>query len=82
MELIKGNIVAIRGEIVEVEFFRNPPFLGEILMLEKDPNLLLEVYKSSNENKFLCFSLSDSSKISRGDRVIRTKKFFEVPVGK
>ncbi len=82
MDLDKGKIVAIKGEIVEVEFYRNPPFIKEILVLEKDPTFFLEVYKSSKNNAFLCFSLSDSSKISRGDKVERTRKFFEVPVGK
>jgi F-type H+-transporting ATPase subunit beta len=82
MELEKGNIVSIKGEIVEVEFYRNPPFIGEILTLERDPNFFLEVYKSSKENSFLCFSLSDPSKLTRGERVIRTKRFFEIPVGK
>ena len=82
MELEKGNIVAIKGEVVEVEFHRNPPFIGEILTLEKDQNFFLEVYKSSKENSFLCFSLSDPSRLRRGEKVVRTKKFFEVPVGK
>jgi F-type H+-transporting ATPase subunit beta len=82
MEIEKGNIVAIKGEVVEVEFYRNQPLIGEILILEKDPNFFLEVYKSSSENNFLCFSLSDPSKLKRGERVIRTKRFFEIPVGK
>jgi F-type H+/Na+-transporting ATPase subunit beta len=82
MEIEKGNIVAIKGEVVEVEFYRNQPFIGEILILEKDPNFFLEVYKSSSENNFLCFSLSDPSKLKRGERVMRTKRFFEIPVGK
>ena len=82
MELERGNIVAIKGEIVEVEFYRNPPFIGEILTLERNPNFFLEVYKSSKENSFLCFSLSDPSRLTRGERVIRTKRFFEIPIGK
>jgi F-type H+-transporting ATPase subunit beta len=82
MELEWGNIVSIKGEIVEVEFYRNPPFIGEILTLERNPNFFLEVYKSSKENSFLCFSLSDPSKLTRGEKAIRTKKFFEIPVGK
>jgi F-type H+-transporting ATPase subunit beta len=82
MDLEEGNIITIKGELVEVEFYRNPPLIGEILTLEKDPKFFLEVYKSSKENSFLCFSLSDPSKLSRGDKVIRTKKFLEVPVGR
>jgi F-type H+-transporting ATPase subunit beta len=82
IEKEKGNIVAIKGEVVEVEFYRNQPFIGEILILEKDPNFFLEVYKSSSENNFLCFSLSNPSKLTRGEKVIRTKRFLEIPVGK
>jgi F-type H+-transporting ATPase subunit beta len=82
MDLEKGTIVSIKGEIVEVEFYRNQPFVKEILILEKNPTVFFEVYKSSGENSFFCFSLSDSSKFSRGDKVLRTRKFFEIPVGK
>jgi F-type H+-transporting ATPase subunit beta len=82
MDLEKGNITTIKGELVEVEFYRNPPLIGEILTLEKDPKFFLEVYKSSKENSFLCFSLSDPSKLTRGEKVIRTKKFFEIRLGK
>jgi len=82
MDLDKGRVVSIKGEIVEVEFYRSVPFIKEILVLEKDPSIFLEVYKSSKENTFYCLCLSDTSKISRGDKVERTKKFFEVPVGK
>jgi F-type H+-transporting ATPase subunit beta len=82
MDLEKGRVVAVKGDIVEVEFYRNFPFIKEILILEKDPSVFLEVYKSSKKNCFYCFCLSDPSKISRGDRVERTRKFFEIPVGK
>jgi len=76
MELERGNIVSIKGEIVEVEFYRNPPFIGEILTLEKDPNFFLEVYKSSKENSFLCFSLSDPSKLTQRRKSNKDKKIF------
>jgi F-type H+-transporting ATPase subunit beta len=82
MELEKGNIVSIKGEIIEAEFYKNPPFIGEILVLEDDPNVILEVYKSSRENSFLCFALTDPSKLSRGKKVIRTGRVLEIPVGK
>jgi len=81
MDLEKGKIVAVKGEIVEVEFYRSVPFIKEILVLEKNPSVFFEVCKSSRENSFYCFCLSDVSKISRGDKVERTKKFFEIPVG-
>ncbi|HUW71919.1 MAG TPA: F0F1 ATP synthase subunit beta [Candidatus Humimicrobiaceae bacterium] len=77
-----GYILSIRGEIVEVEFYKNPPFIGEILTLEEDPNALLEVYSISVKKTFLCLSLVKSNKLFRGARVKRTGKKLEVPVGK
>jgi F-type H+-transporting ATPase subunit beta len=77
-----GYIISIRGEIIEVEFYKNPPFIGEILTLEEDPNVLIEAYSVSAKKTFLCLSLVKSNKLSRGARVKRTGKKLEVPVGK
>jgi F-type H+-transporting ATPase subunit beta len=77
-----GYILSIRGEIVEVEFYKNLPFIGEILILEEDPSALVEVYSVSVKKTFLCLSLTRSNKLFRGARVKRTGKKLEVPVGK
>lgn len=78
----RGYILSIRGEIVEVIFYKNPPFLGEILVLEEDPKTLLEVQSGLTKNTFLCLSLTQSDKLIRGAKVKRTGKNLEVPVGK
>jgi F-type H+-transporting ATPase subunit beta len=77
-----GYILSIRGEVVEVEFYRNPPFIGEILTLEENPSTLIEVYSISVKKTFLCLSLAKPNKLFRGARVKRTGKKLEVPVGK
>jgi len=77
-----GYILSIRGEIIEIEFYKNPPFIGEILTLEEDPNVLIEVHSISAKKIFLCLSLTKPNKLFRGARVKRTDKKLEVPVGK
>ncbi len=77
-----GYILSIRGEIIEVEFYKNPPFIGEILTLEEDSSVLIEVHSISVKKTLLCLSLTKSNKLFRGARVKKTDKKLEVPVGK
>lgn len=77
-----GYILSIRGDVVEVKFYENPPFIGEILVLEEDPKVLLEVHSVSTENTFLCLTLWGSDKLYRRAKVKRTGKNLEIPVGK
>ncbi|OIP75983.1 MAG: F0F1 ATP synthase subunit beta [Parcubacteria group bacterium CG2_30_36_18] len=77
-----GYILSIRGEVVEVEFYKKPPFIGEILVLEENPKAFLEVHSVSTKNTFLCLALCESDKLYRSAKVKRTGKSLEVPVGK
>ena len=77
-----GYITSIRGEIIEIEFYKNPPFVGEILTLNEDPNALMEVHSISIQKTFLCLSLTKANKLFRGAAVKRTGKKMEIPVGK
>ena len=79
---ITGLIVSVRDPVVEVEYTSDPkPKTKDILTLEKNPNVRMQVVKSSDENKFYCLSLSDIRVIARGDRVINTGKQLSIPVG-
>ena len=77
-----GYILSIRGEVVEVVFYKDPPFIGEILVLEEDPKVWLEVHSASAKNTFLCLSLTKPDKLFRRAKVQRTGKSLEVPVGR
>jgi F-type H+-transporting ATPase subunit beta len=77
-----GYILSIRGEVVEVEFYKNPPFIGEILVLEENPKAFFEVHSASAKNTFLCLSFTEPDKLFRGAKVKRTEKSLKVPVGK
>lgn len=77
----KGQIISVQGDIIEVEFFDEDLFLGEVLTLEENPQAKLEVVGTKEKNIFLCFSLGKTTNFFRGMKVKRTNKSLEVPVG-
>jgi len=74
-------IVSIKSQIVEVEFYENPPEIHDLLVLETDPSVILEVYASSSERAVYCLALTQTHALNRGAIVINTRKTLEVPVG-
>lgn len=82
-KLGRGRIVSVRGHIAEVEFAGDEaPVMHEILVEETDPEIKLKVYASSGKSRFFCFVLSDSDKLFRGSRMVKTGEIMSVPVGK
>lgn len=77
----KGRIVSVKGHIIEVEFEANPPAIHDVLLLEKDPNVKMEVYNSSSSLRFYCISLSSQKKLQRGGLVVNTGEPIKIPVG-
>ncbi|MGB9598795.1 MAG: hypothetical protein ACPLZH_03055, partial [Minisyncoccales bacterium] len=77
-----GFIISIYGDIVEVEFPFGDLFPGEILILKEDPKVKLEVYSAKAENVFLCLVFGKSEKLHKRAVIERTRKRFEIPVGK
>ncbi len=80
--MTQGTIIAIKGQIVEVEFRDVKPAINEILTLEKDPTAILEVYSSASDESFYCFLLRHSKPLQRGMKVLNTNKPLVVPVGR
>lgn len=78
----KGKVIAILGQIVEVEFRDDPPKINDILLLEEDPTTRMEVYTSSGPVTFYCILLASSNKLERGKVVINTDAPITIPVGK
>ncbi len=77
-----GFIISIYGDIAEVEFPFGDLFPGEILILKEDPKVKLEVYSAKAENVFLCLVFGKSEKLHKRAVIERTRKRFEIPVGK
>ncbi|NTV31608.1 F0F1 ATP synthase subunit beta [candidate division WWE3 bacterium] len=77
----RGRVVGIKGQIIEVEFLQTAPSVYDILVLEEDPSAQLEVYASSGESLFYCFSLTPVTKLHRGAWVVNTGRPLHIPVG-
>lgn len=77
----KGQILSILGNVVEVEFYDSDLFLGEILVLEDDPEVKLEVVSATKKDIFLCFSLTESENLYRGAKLKKTSQTLKIPVG-
>jgi len=83
MEKEEGKIVSIQGQVLEVEFDDHSiPDLHDLLVLKEDPSIKMEVAASSGYKTFYCLSFSNTQKVSRGAKVLNTKKPILVPVGK
>lgn len=79
--MTKGKIIAISGQVIEVECVDNAPVAHDILMLEKDPSIRMEVYASSGPSSFYCLLLSSQKKLERGAAVVNTGKPILIPSG-
>ncbi len=77
---LTGEIVSVKGHVVEVEFGKEVPFVHEVLLPEEG-NAILEVYGSSGKNKFFCIALRGSKTLYRGMRVTATGEKHKIPVG-
>jgi len=76
-----GKVIAVRGQVVEVAFSDKKPSVHDILFLEKDPNVKMEVYTSSQNDTYFCLLLQDSTNLNRGSKLINTNKPISIPVG-
>ncbi len=77
----KGVILSIKSQIVEVEFYDNPPEIHDLFILENDPNVILEVYSSASDRSVFCLALTQTHTLHRGAIVVNTRKTLEIPVG-
>lgn len=77
----KGRVVAVRGNIIEVEFLLNPPAIHDILFLEDDTTVQMEVYSSSSAFSFYCILLTNNRKLHKGAIVVNSMQPLQIPVG-
>ncbi len=76
-----GEIISIKGQVVEVRFTGNMPAMHDICQIEGDDDSTMEVYASSGEGTFFCFSITPTDRMYRGANVINTGKSLHFPVG-
>ncbi|MDP2638457.1 MAG: F0F1 ATP synthase subunit beta [Candidatus Levybacteria bacterium] len=76
-----GTIIGIQGQIIEVEFKDDQPNMHDILVVEEDKSIKMQVTLPSGPSSFYCLSLFSTDKLSRGLKVINTKKPILIPTG-
>ena len=76
-----GLIIGVQGQIVDIAFNNDQPNIHDILVLEKDPNIKMQVSYPSSPSSFFCLSLSPTDTLCRGLKVINTKNPILIPTG-
>ena len=76
-----GEIISIRGQVVEVEFSRRKPAIHDLLVLADNNESKLEVFSSSGPNTFYCLALTSTNEMYRGAKVINKQTQILFPVG-
>jgi F-type H+-transporting ATPase subunit beta len=76
-----GTISSIKGNVVEVRFQDEKPSINNVLHLQGDENYKLVVHSSSSEDKLFCLSLSLTSRLARGMKVVDLGEPINFPVG-
>lgn len=79
--MLRGKVVSIRGQIIEVEFLEDKPRIYDVLELKDDPSTKMETYTSASENSFFCLALTSIDSLNHGSIVVDTNEPIKVPVG-
>jgi len=77
-----GKVTSIKDFVVEVSFdgdFR--PKEKDIIYVKDNPSIIMEVFRATDFNKFLCISLRPTHTIRRGTEVVNTGEALKIPVG-
>jgi len=77
-----GHVVGVRDYIVEVRFDGNvKPQPTDVLALVDNPDIKMQVYRSSGSATFYCMALASMKNFARGMRVSNTGTSLQIPVG-
>ncbi len=77
-----GSVIAVQGQIIEVEFLGEKPRIHDILSLKDVPSVKMEVYTSSGPQTYFCIAFTQTSKLCRGAILENTNQSIRIPVGK
>ena len=78
--MIQGKVVAIKGQIVEADFGKGSPRIGEVCFAS-GKEVILAVYQSSTQNRFYLMILTNERKLGQGDLVTASGRQLMIKVG-
>ncbi len=76
-----GKVLAVNSQIARIQFLEKLPEIGDILVMQENPEVKMEVYSVPDKNSIDCLILSNSNKLIRGTTIINTKEKLTIPVG-
>src|SRR5688572_11883361 len=79
MDKNEGEIISIRGQVVEVIFHGAQPSIHDLLTLEHDPKTRIEVFSFTLQDTCLCIALTNIVNLYRGAKLVNTGKPISVP---
>ncbi len=77
-----GQIIAIKGLMVEVALVGDRPAIRELLAVEGAADAWLEVQNFPSATTALCINLTNNPEVRRGAAVLRTGAGITAPIGK
>jgi F-type H+-transporting ATPase subunit beta len=77
----KGRITSIKGQIIEVEFPEDKPNIHDIVIVEENPEIMMEVFTSASSTTFFCLAISSVTSLYRGTVVVNTEEPLKIPMG-
>src|SRR5512143_2732755 len=79
---LDGRIVSVRGDVVDVEFDTELPYVNESLEVASEGRrLLLEVHQHINTTTVRTIAMGFTEGLKRGARATRMRSPLKVPVG-
>ena len=77
-----GEVVTIRGGVVDVQFSGEAPGLGNLLRAGPEGEIRLEVVTQVDESTVRCLAFNSTAGMARGDEVTDTGEALQIPVGR
>lgn len=77
-----GSILSVNGQVCEIEFLEFKPKIHHLLACEDDPEIIMEVVGVTGLGHVICFVMTDTINLYRGQRVYDLGGTIEIPVGK
>lgn len=76
-----GQVVAVRGNVVDVQFSRLPPRYRQLRTQGGQGDIILEIQSHLSANRARCIALTTTRGLARGASVVDTGKMLDIPVG-
>ena len=77
-----GEVVAVRGSVVDVRFNQDLPTIYTILLVQTKKKIAIEVLAQLDSHHVRGISLTPTQELSRGMLVENTNQFLKAPVGR